>query len=40
MAVHVHGVKLLLLLLHILLLGLVFHALQHLISDVLGEDGQ
>lgn len=41
MAVHVHGVKLLLLLLlHLLLLGLVFHALQHLISDVLGEDGQ
>lgn len=37
MAVHVHGVKLLL---HLLLLGLVFHALQHLISDVLGEDGQ
>lgn len=39
MAVHVHGVELLLLL-HILLLGLVLHALQHLISDVLGEDRQ
>lgn len=39
MAVHEHGVKLLLLL-HLLLLGLVFHALQHLISDVFGEDGQ
>lgn len=38
MAVHVHGVKLLLL--HLLLLSLVFHALQHLISNVLGEDGQ
>lgn len=37
MAVHVHGVKLLL---HILLLGLVLHDLQHLISDVLGEDRQ
>ena len=39
MAVHVHGVKLLLPL-HLLLLGLIFHALQHLISDVFGEDRQ
>ncbi len=38
MAVHVHGVKLLLL--HLLLVGLVLHALQHLVCDVFGQDGQ
>lgn len=38
MAVHVHGVELLLL--DLLLVGLVLHALQHLISDVFRQDGQ
>lgn len=38
MAVHVHGVELLLL--DLLLIGLVLHALQHLVSDVFGQDGQ
>lgn len=38
MAVHVHGVELLLL--DLFLIGLVLHALQHLISDVFGQDGQ
>lgn len=39
MAVHVHGVELLLPL-DLLLLGLVLHALQHLVSNVFGQDGQ
>ena len=39
MAVHVHGVKLLLLL-DFVLIGLILHALQHLISDMFGQDGQ
>jgi len=39
MAVHVHGVKLLMLL-DVVLIGLVLHALQHFISDMLGQDGQ
>lgn len=38
MAVHVHGVELLLL--DLFLIGLVLHALQHLISYVFGQDGQ
>lgn len=37
-AVHVHSVELLLL--DFLLIGLVLHALQHLISDVFGQDRQ
>ena len=39
MAVHVHGVELLLLLVTALV-GLVLHALQHLVSNVFGQDGQ
>lgn len=39
MAVHVHGVELLLLL-DLLLIGSVLDALQHLISDVFRKDGQ
>lgn len=36
MAVHVHGVELLLVLLALILL----HVLQHLVGHVLGQDGQ
>lgn len=36
MSVHVHGVKLL----HLLLTGLLLHVLEHLVSDVLGKDGE
>lgn len=39
MAVHVHGVELLLLP-DFVLICLVLHALQHLISNVFGQDGQ
>lgn len=39
MAVHVHGVELLLLL-DLLLIGSVLDALQHLVGDVFRKDGQ
>lgn len=39
MAIHVHSVELLLLL-DFILIGLVLHALQHLISYMFRQDGQ
>lgn len=36
MPVHVHCVELL----HLFLTGLLFHVLEHLVSDVFGKDGE